>query len=63
MTGALVLVGLVLFLILEAVAIYKGWPTISRTTWRVIFKFPFVAFLLGYLMGHLTWPGEVCNLL
>lgn len=62
MTGIALLVVIVALLILEGVTIYTGRPTISRTTWGVIFKYPFVAFLLGYLMGHLTWPGEVCIL-
>lgn len=59
-TGFFLLVILVALLVLEGWAIYTGKATISRTTWKVVFKYPFVAFLMGFLMGHLVWPGEDC---
>jgi hypothetical protein len=50
-------------LLLEAKAIKDKQPrnTISEVTWRVVLRMPFVAFLLGYLMGHLTWPPAQCS--
>jgi len=58
--GVLVLIGLALALETWALLNRKPKDTISETTWRIIYRYPFVAFLLGYLMGHLTWPSGAC---
>lgn len=56
-TGFLLIGVIVALLLIEWWAIQTGRPTISKTVWRAIFKHPFLAFLMGYVMGHLTWPG------
>jgi uncharacterized membrane protein YbjE (DUF340 family) len=56
------LVAIVFLLALE------GWSlknkrerdTISEVTWRVTMRKPFIAFLVGFLMGHLFWFSERC---
>jgi hypothetical protein len=53
-------IGLVIGLALavEGWALLNSRPgdTISEVTWRTLRRNPFISFLLGYLMGHLTWP-------
>ena len=33
----------------------NGWGTISWVWWQLELKQPFIAFLMGYVCGHLTW--------
>lgn len=53
--GILILGGLALALEVWALANRKPGDTISEVTWRVIYRWPFVAFLAGFLAGHLFW--------
>jgi hypothetical protein len=46
------LVLLVAALVFEAVAILKGWRTLSQIVWRVSAGFPLLPFLAGVLCGH-----------
>lgn len=47
----------------------EGWAlinkrerdTISEVTWRVTLRKPFIAFLVGFLCGHLFWFSERCS--
>jgi len=58
-TGFGLLVAITLLLVLEGWALLNKKPndTISETVWRISFKYPFVPFLVGFLMGHLFWPS------
>ena len=58
-TGAGIVLILVLALALELWAIRNGRPTISRTTWWATLRRPFVALLVGILIGHLFWQSEM----
>lgn len=55
--GVLILIGLALAL--EGWALWNKKPhdTISEVTWTVVARWPFVAFLAGFLCGHLFWNG------
>lgn len=59
-TGLGLLIIIALLLGLEAWALMNKKPhdTISETVWKISFKHPFVPFLLGYVLGHLTWPSS-----
>lgn len=63
MTEIALVVIVVALVIVEVYAIVnrRKRDTISEVTWRVVLRMPFVAFLLGYLMGHLTWPPAQCT--
>ena len=58
-TGLGILIVIALLLILEGWAIMNKTPsdTISETVWRASFKYPFIPFLVGFLMGHLFFPS------
>lgn len=53
-------VALVFLLVADVFLVAKGRRSISRWFWDQAHRRPFVIFLLGYVMGHLTWPGEDC---
>jgi uncharacterized membrane protein len=54
--------------IIVAVLVLEGFSlinkrerdTISEVTWRVTLRKPFIAFLAGFLCGHLFWFSERC---
>jgi hypothetical protein len=56
------LVAIVFLLGLEAWSLKnkRERDTISEITWRVTMRKPFVAFLVGFLCGHLFWFSERC---
>lgn len=43
-----------------ALANKRERDTISEITWRVVIRKPFIAFLAGFLAGHLFWFSERC---
>jgi hypothetical protein len=43
---------LVSALVFEAVALLRGWHTLSQIVWSVSAKFPLLPFLAGVLCGH-----------
>lgn len=58
--GVVLILAAALALELWALANRRPGDTISEVTWRTVYRQPFVAFLMGYLMGHLTWQSERC---
>ena len=41
-------------LIYEFLALYFGWKTLSRMMWEATQKWPFLQFLVGFLVGGLA---------
>lgn len=59
--GLLIVLGLALALEFYAIANRKPHDTISEVVWRTVYRQPFIAFLSGYLCGHLFWQAEQCR--
>jgi ABC-type Fe3+ transport system permease subunit len=58
-TAACLLGIIVLLLVLEAWRVVKrDNSTISETVWRVTMRSPWLAFLAGFLAGHLLWASN-----
>jgi len=53
--GVLVLIGLALALEAWSLMNRKEGDTISEVVTRNVYRYPFIAFLLGFLLGHWVW--------
>jgi len=64
MGWALVGIAVILILGFDAWLVMNKKPSMTKSFMRAIVVRPFIPFLLGfgigYLSGHLTWPGEDC---
>lgn len=53
--GVLILIGLALALEAWSLMNRKAGDTISEVVTRNVYRYPFIAFLLGMLIGHWVW--------
>lgn len=59
--GLVVIVAALLALEGYALSNKRERDTISEITWRLVLRKPFIAFLIGFLCGHLFWFSERCS--
>jgi hypothetical protein len=61
MVSEYIVLGLIaVTIIIDVLLTVRGLPSISNVVQRWQIRFGFVTFLIGYVLGHLTWPLASC---